>query len=112
LEQPGVSTIHFSNSVEWKFGDNVEWFIDHETEFLIESLGLNFVCLVNIKNLPLLICSIVVSVNTNLGSFFVFASNDFKDLIVAPVDKLVVLKLEDLPPSRVSAPDLHVIGFT
>jgi hypothetical protein len=29
-----------------------------------------------------------------------------------PVDELVVLILENLPPSRVCAPDSHLIGFS
>jgi hypothetical protein len=41
LEQPGVSTVHGSNSVEWKLRDNVEWSIDVEAKFFVESLSLN-----------------------------------------------------------------------
>jgi hypothetical protein len=48
----------------------------------------------------------------NWVSFNVFASSNIKDLVVGPVDELVVLILEDLEPSRVGAPDLHVIGST
>jgi hypothetical protein len=69
-----------------------------ETEFLIKSLGLNCVSLVNIKYLPLLVSFSFVSVNTDLSSFLVFTSDNFKDLVVARVDELVLLELEDLPP--------------
>jgi hypothetical protein len=82
LKQPLVSTVHLSNSVEWKLRDNVEWSIDKETEFFIESLGLNLGSLGKIQNFPLLMSSTVVSENTNFLSFFVFSSNDFKDLVV------------------------------
>jgi hypothetical protein len=62
--------------------------------------------------LPLLVSSIIVSINTNLSSFLVFASNDFKGLFVGEIDELVLLKLEDLPPFGVSTIDLHGIAFT
>jgi len=50
----------------------------------------------------------VVAPNLNWVSFFIFTTSYIKNLIVVPVDELVVLILEYLPPSRVSAPDLHV----
>jgi hypothetical protein len=84
-----------------------------EAEFFIKSLGLNLGSLVNIKYLPLLVSfSFVFFSNTNLSSFLVFASNDFKGLFVGEIDELVLLKLEDLPPFRVSTIDLHDITFT
>jgi hypothetical protein len=39
--EPHVSvTVHLSNSVEWELGDKIEWSVDVESEFFIESLGL------------------------------------------------------------------------
>jgi hypothetical protein len=35
---------------------------------------------------------------------------NIKSLLVGPVDELFLLILEELEPSRVSAPDLHVVG--
>jgi hypothetical protein len=60
----------------------------------------------------LLVLSSIVTPNTYCLSFFIFASSNIKNLVVIPVHELAVLILEDLPPSRVSAPDLHVVGFT
>jgi hypothetical protein len=40
LEDHVGSTKHFSNSVEWKLRDKVEWSVDVEAELFIESLGL------------------------------------------------------------------------
>jgi hypothetical protein len=37
---------------------------------------------------------------------------DIKALLVVPVDEMFILVGEDLPPSRVGAPDLHVVGST
>jgi hypothetical protein len=83
-----------------------------ETKFFVQSLSLNLSSLVKIDNLPLLVSSIVVTPNSNCLSFLVLCSLDIKDLVVGPVDELVFVELEDLEPSRVSAPDLHVVCLT
>jgi hypothetical protein len=98
LEDHVSSTEHLNHSVEWKLRNNIEWSINLEAKFFIESLCLYLVSLVNIKNCPLLVSSIVISENTNLGSFLVLASNNFKNLVVTPIDELIVLVLEYLPP--------------
>ena len=66
--------------------------------------------LIKINNLPFLMSSTVVAVDTYWSSFFVLISFNFKDLAALPVDELAVLILENLEPSRVGAPDLHIIG--
>jgi hypothetical protein len=83
-----------------------------ESEFFIKSLGLNLVSLVKIKNVPLLVSTAVVVVHTNSLTFNIFRSSNIKDLVVSPIDELVLLILEKLEPSRVGTPDLHVIGST
>jgi hypothetical protein len=45
-------------------------------------------------------------------TFLIFASFNIEDFAGLPVDELVVLISKDLPPSRVSTPDLHVLGST
>jgi hypothetical protein len=112
LEDHVGTTKHLSNSVEWKLRYEVEWSIDVETKFFVESLSLNLSSLVKIDNLPLLVSSIVVTPNSNSLSFLVLCSSNIKDLIVGPVDELIFVELEDLEPSGVSAPDLHVVGLT
>jgi hypothetical protein len=49
------TTKHLSNSVEWKLGDKVEWSIDVEAKFFIQSLSSSLFSLVKIKNLPFLV---------------------------------------------------------
>jgi hypothetical protein len=80
-----------------------------ETKFFVQSTCLGLCSLVKIENLPLLVATIVVSSNTDCTSFLILATSDIKDLVVLPVDKLVLVELEDLPPLRVGAPDLHVV---
>ena len=83
-----------------------------ETEVLIKSLLLILSSFVNVEYCPLLVVSSVVAPYSNCLTFFVSTALDIKDLAVLPVDELLVLILEDLPPSRVGAPDLHVVGST
>jgi hypothetical protein len=83
-----------------------------EAELLIESTSLILSSLIKIDNLPLLVSSSVVAPNTNWVTFLILGTLDIKDLVVSPVDELVVLVLEKLEPSLVGAPDLHVIGST
>jgi hypothetical protein len=45
-------------------------------------------------------------------TFFVLASFDIKDSLILPVDELAILIFENLEPSRVGRPDLHVLSFT
>jgi len=49
------STKHFSNSIKWKLRDEVEWSIDMETKFFIESLCFSLGSLVKIENSPFLV---------------------------------------------------------
>jgi len=81
-----------------------------ESEFLIKSLGISLSSLVNIDDSPLLMSASIVGPDTNLLSFNIFASSNVKYLLVVEVDELLILILEDLPPSRVGAPDLQVVG--
>jgi hypothetical protein len=81
-----------------------------ETKFFVEALGSILLSLIDIKNIPLLSFGTVVSPNLNCGSFTVIATLYIKYLLVLPIDELVVLILENLPPSRVCAPDSHAVG--
>jgi hypothetical protein len=112
LEDHIGTTKHLSNSVEWKLRYEVEWSIDVETKFFIESLSLSLWSLIGIENSPSLVSSIVVAPDTYCLTFNVFTSLNIKNLIVSNVNELLSSILEDLEPSRASAPDLHVIGFT
>jgi len=107
-----VGTVALSNSVEWKFWNQIEWSVNMETKVLIEPLGLWSLCFIKINNIPLLMSSSIVTPNTNLLAFLVFSSSNIKDLAWLPVDELSLLILENLEPSWVGWPDLHVIGST
>jgi len=94
----GVS-VHLSNSVEWKLRDNVEWSVNVESEFLIESFCFCLYC-VYISNLPPLVGTVVSVVNLNLLSFSIFTLVHIK----ASVGRLDVAEMftsisEDLEPS-------------
>jgi hypothetical protein len=98
--EPHVSvTVHLSNSVEWKLRDKIEWSIDVEAEFFIESLGLKLSGLIKIEYLPLLVFSSVITPNSNCLSFNILSSFNIKNLVVIPVEELAILILEDLEPS-------------
>jgi hypothetical protein len=70
-----------------------------ETEFFVKALGLWSLCFIKINNSPSLSSSTVVSINSNCSSFLVLGSSDFKDFAALPVDELVFLVFEYLPPS-------------
>jgi hypothetical protein len=67
--------VHLSNSVEWKFRDEIEWSVDMESEFLIQSFCLGLY-LVNIKYLPSLVGTVVSVVNLNSLSFNILSLDD------------------------------------
>jgi hypothetical protein len=69
LEDHVGSSKHLSNSVEWKFRDKIEWSVDVETEFFIQSLGLSFGSFVKIDDLPFLVKSISLGMNNNWLTF-------------------------------------------
>jgi hypothetical protein len=91
----------------------VEWSVAVEVKFFIQSLSLNLVSFIKIDNLPFLCFAAIVAPNLNWVSFCIFSSSYIKYLVVLnKVDELIVLVFEDLEPSRVGAPDLHVLGST
>jgi len=117
LEDNVVSTDTFSNSLHWKFGSEVEWFINNETvSFALltllsvsvwtsqfssidnsPSLGGMSICFLYMNWLSF---SILVILNSNVFSFF------------TKIDKVFSLVLEHLPPVGVGAVVLQVVGFT
>jgi len=80
-----------------------------ETKVFAQSFLCNRISFIKINNIPLLSFTTIVAPNTNCLAFFVFASFNFNDFAVLPVDELVVLIFEYLEPIRVGTPDLHVI---
>jgi hypothetical protein len=107
-----VGTMAFKNSLECKSWSNIEWSVDMEAPFFAHSLGLFSFSFVNIDDLPLLVFASVVAPNSYSLAFNVFSTSNIKDLVVSWVDKLSSFVSEQLEPSRVGAPDLHVVGST
>jgi len=94
------STEHLSNSVEWKLRYEIEWSVDVETEFFIESLSLNLWSLVKIEYSPSLGNSSIVFPYLNSVTFLILASSYIKDsVVVSEVHELLSSVLEQLPPS-------------
>jgi hypothetical protein len=103
--------MHLSNSVEWELWNDVEWSVDMESEFFIESLGFKLVSFVKIDDLPSLVNTFVVILNINWFTFYVFGSSQYS-LVVLEVDEVRSTVLEQLPPSWIGAPDLHIIWLS
>ena len=70
-----------------------------KSKLLVETLSLDLVSLVKIDDLPFLMSSLVVAPNSNWCSFLILSSLDIENLVVAPVDELILFIFEDLEPS-------------
>jgi hypothetical protein len=88
---------------------NVEIFFNNKTVFFIE-LSLYWFTLpfINVDNVPLLVKTIVSSLNTNVSVLLVDVANNFHDF-TSLVDNVMVLEPEHLPPSRVSSSASQVV---
>jgi hypothetical protein len=108
-----VGTVALSNSLHWKFRSQVEWSITFESKALHKSFVLNLFSILFIDNFPSLVGSIVSVPNNDWSSFFIFASINIKTFgSLLDIAEVFFLVGEDLPPLRVSAPDLHVVGLS
>jgi hypothetical protein len=113
LEDNVVGSNALSHSVEWKLRDKIEWSVDVESKLFIQSLGLSLCFLVKIENLPSLVGSIVSWVDLNFLSLVIFTLENIKASIgFLDVAEMFSLVDEDLEPSRVGAPDLHLLGLS
>jgi hypothetical protein len=84
-----------------------------ESVFLVESLRLNWLCLVKIDNIPSLVLSVVSVPDDDWSSFLIFASVNIDTfLLFLEVTEVFISVGKELPPVGVSAPDLEVLGFT
>jgi hypothetical protein len=80
-----------------------------ESESVVVSLSSNLRRFILIHNSPSLVDSVMSAVDNNLLSFSILSLVNVKNLLVLDVDEVVSSVLEDLPPVRVSAPDLHLL---
>jgi hypothetical protein len=69
-----------------------------ESEVFINTCSLDLCRLVKIDDLPSLVGSSVILPYPDCLSFNILSSGNIKYLAVVPVDELVALILEDLPP--------------
>jgi hypothetical protein len=92
--------VHLCNSVEWKLRDNVEWSVDVESEFLIQSFSLSLCLLVKIKNLPSLVGSVVSVMNLDSCAFLILSLDNIKASIrFLDVAEVFSSESKDLPPA-------------
>jgi hypothetical protein len=82
-----------------------------ESELFIETFLWNWFSFINIDDLPSLVGAIMSIPGDDFSSFLILSSVNIKAFLVLPVDEVFILIGEDLPPSGVGAPDLHVVGF-
>jgi hypothetical protein len=84
-----------------------------ESVFLVESLGLNWLCFVKINDCPSLVVTIVSVPNDDWSSFLVFTSIDINTfLFFLEVTEVLISIGEELPPVGVGAPNLEFSGFS
>jgi len=89
--------------------NNMEVFLNNESEFFIHlSLLWFWFPLIDIDDVPLLVKTIVSSLNTNVSVLLVDVANNFHDF-TSLVDNVMVLEPEHLPPSRVSSSASQVV---
>jgi len=105
-----VVSMHGNNSLHWHSRSDVEWSIDMEAEFVVESLSLKLFSILSVDNLPSLVLSVMALPDDNWLGFSIFTSFNIKDLIVLDIDKLFTSVLEDLPPLRVGSLNLHLLA--
>jgi len=79
-----------------------------KVELWVQSLGNTSWLFVKINNSPQLIVLTISLLDINCLSFNIFATSNIKSSSVSEVDKASSFNSEQLPPSSVSAPDLHV----
>jgi hypothetical protein len=65
------STVASHDSLHWHHWSEVEWSIDMETEFFIESFSFILFGFINIDDIPFLVLSTVVTIYDNWSSFFI-----------------------------------------
>jgi hypothetical protein len=83
-----VSTNAFSNSVEWKLRDNVEWSVDVETKFFIESLSFSLRTFIKIQDIPFLVDTLAIVIDSNWLSLLILRWGVKDSIVILEVNKL------------------------
>jgi len=116
LKDNVVCTDTLSNSLHWELRSEVEWLTSKEalaSLFTLLNVGF-FTHLVSIYNSPSLSClrSTISVLWLDYLSFFIGSILDSNDLLVVDIGEVTSLILEDLPPVRAGAVDLHMGSLT
>jgi hypothetical protein len=83
-----ISTNAFSNSVEWKLRDNVEWSVDVETKFFIESLSFSLWTFIKIQDIPFLVDTLAIVIDSNWLSLLILRWGVKDSIVILEVNKL------------------------
>jgi hypothetical protein len=94
-----------NDSLQWQSREEVEWFVNLEAHI---ELGLVFLLILKIKELPLLVSSTILFVRLNISTFFIFASLNFNDSSVFDVGNVATFHPPDHPPFAAGAGDNHL----
>jgi hypothetical protein len=107
-----ISSYTFSNSLHRKSRSDVEWSVDVESPVFVKPLSWFFLSLVNIDNFPSLLWLFTSIDDQDRLTFSILTILNIKTFTTSTVDvaEVVSLVFEQLEPSRIRAPDLHLIS--
>jgi hypothetical protein len=100
-------TVASNDSMRWESWNDVEWSVDMESKVFIESFLWYWLSFVKIDDFPSLVCTIMSRMYLDICHFFIYITFDGKAFLVLIVDEVLISIIEDLPPLRVSSPDVH-----
>jgi len=69
-----VVSMHSDNSLHWHSRPDVEWSVDMEAKFFVQSLGFNLISFINVDDLPFLVSSVVALPDDNWLSFSILTT--------------------------------------
>jgi len=71
VEMNPSSTVASHDSLHWHVRSEVEWSVDMESEFFIESFSFILTSFIEINDIPFLACITIVSTDDNLSGFLI-----------------------------------------
>jgi hypothetical protein len=81
-----------------------------ETEVFIQSFSCNLLGFIKIEDLPFLVLTSISLPLKDLLVFKIFGSRNIENSVVMNVGEVFTFIDPELPPARVSAPDLQVVA--
>jgi hypothetical protein len=88
LQPDIVGTMTFNHSLHWKPRSDIEWSIDVETEFFIQTLCFCLGCFIKVDNIPFLVDTLVVVEYSNRLSLNIISGCIEDSICILVVDKL------------------------